>query len=249
MTANYLKTNNTYIAGENISTFHLNERRRKRTIISTIYDNNENLLENPVEIQQFIFNHFQTHFEEEDRPTNTIFLCHPKIQENRPVHNAITREITTKEIYEVVKKAPNNRSPGKDGLRNEFYEMFFDITHEELNLIINDAINKKIPEEFTKGIIVLIRKQKQSKTDIESLRPITLINADYKIFSRILKTRLAHVIDEHNVLTTSQKCSNKNNNIFQAVLSIKDKILEINERKKIGNIISFDLSKAFDRKD
>lgn len=52
---------------------------------------------------------------------------------------------------------------------------------------------------------------------------------------------------ENNLLNASQKCSNGNRTIFEAVHAIKDRIAELNCRKISGKLISFDLDHAFDR--
>lgn len=203
ITEYYIRPSNTYIAGENMSTIHLNERRKKRTVINTIQDNNRTI-ETLIEIQKYLLNHFQTLLAEEDSPNTKNFPCKNKIPINCNFNNSLCKEITTQEIYNAIKKSPHNRSPGKDGLSNEFYAIFFDIIHKELNLIINDVLEKDIPSDFTEGLIVLVRKQGQNENSIDALRPITLLNSDFKIFNRIQKARLEVVLQEHAVLTSSQ---------------------------------------------
>lgn len=57
------------------------------------------------------------------------------------------------------------------------------------------------------------------------------------------------MLRSHNVLTSSQKCSNIGSNIFQATLAIKDRIVQLKMNKRKGKLISFDLDHAFDRVD
>lgn len=74
-----------------------------------------------------------------------------------------------------------------------------------------------------------------------------MLNYDYKLVSRILKSRVASVIDKNNLLTHSQKCSNAKKNIFEALHAIKDRIAEIRHKKKRARVVSLDLDHAFDR--
>lgn len=46
------------------------------------------------------------------------------------------------------------------------------------------------------GIISLIPKPNKDKTIIDNLRPITLLNVDYKMFTHILANRLKSGIDK-----------------------------------------------------
>lgn len=67
------------------------------------------------------------------------------------------------------------------------------------------------------------------------------------MFSRILKTRLEKVTRTHRILSGAQKCANPPNNIFQATLSIKDRLAQMIRQKQRGKLISYDLEHAFDR--
>lgn len=93
----------------------------------------------------------------------------------------------------------------------------------------------------------MLVKKRGSGDTMRSYRPISLINYDYKILSRILKHRLENVLRTHSVLTRSQKCSNVGGNIFQATLNLKDRIAQLKANGRQGKLISFDLDHAFDR--
>ena len=129
----------------------------------------------------------------------------------------MAKEIETHEIYQAIRTANKKKNPGLDGLSYEFYEQLFDVILKELNLIRNEVLNQKIPPQFVKGIIILIptlKKESQLHGSMDSLRPITRLNCDYKIFSRILKLRLIKTIAENKLLTTAQKCCNSQENIL-----------------------------------
>ena len=122
----------------------------------------------------------------------------------------------------------------------------FDVIHRELNLLLNEALTGNVPAAFVEGIIVLVKKKGGDNT-VRSYRPISLLNSDYKLFSRILKTRLELVMKAHRILSDGQKCSNSERNIFQATLALKDRIADLRHRRRAGKLISFDLDHAFDR--
>ncbi|XP_055613686.1 uncharacterized protein LOC129760127 [Uranotaenia lowii] len=52
---------------------------------------------------------------------------------------------------------------------------------------------------------------------------------------------------EHRILSDGQKCSNSEQNIFQATLALKDRIASLRHHHRAGKLISFDLDHAFDR--
>ena len=81
----------------------------------------------------------------------------------------------------------NGKSPGNDGLTKEFYVCFF----EEINQFLIEALN----ESFNTGqlsisqrqaVIILIKKKDKDKRMIKIWRPISLINVDAKIASKVL---------------------------------------------------------------
>ena len=57
------------------------------------------------------------------------------------------------------------------------------------------------------------------------------------------------IIEKWGIISTAQKCCNKPCNIFQAVLSVKERVVDLKMKRKCGKVISFDLSQAFDRVD
>lgn len=93
---------------------------------------------------------------------------------------------------------------------------------------------------------MLVRKRGGDDT-ARAYRPISLLNVDFKILSRIMKARLEHVLRTHHFLSDAQKCSNPGHSIFEATLSLKDRVAEMIARKRRGKLISFDLDHAFDR--
>ena len=84
-----------------------------------------------------------------------------------------------------------NKSPGEDGLTAEFYKTFQDklipiLQEVYLNIFLSDSM----PKNMKMGIINLIYKNKGNVEDLKNWRPITLLNVDYKILTKILTERL-----------------------------------------------------------
>ena len=107
------------------------------------------------------------------------------------------------ELLEALKATQRGKSPGLDGLPYEFYATFWGDIADAFEAAVNDTYTDSDPdptyaESFTEGLISLIYKGKPSaplpEEAITSYRPITLLNADYKIVAKAVTLRLARVI-------------------------------------------------------
>jgi len=96
----------------------------------------------------------------------------------------IQKLITLKELTLAIKHLKKAKSPGPDGISNEFYIFFFEIMKEPFLKTFNYIYqNNKLNEQFTNGVVTLVHK-KGDPSKIENYRPITLLNCDYKLLSR-----------------------------------------------------------------
>lgn len=246
----FMRINETFVAGEPLSAFQLGERTRKRTTIEQLRNEREEIINDDAAIRDHMVRYFTALYAREDVEEEEPgpFHCEGVIPDQDAVNATCMDEITTTEILSAIRSSASKKSPGPDGLPKEFYLRTFDVIHRELNLILNEALGSNIPTQFVDGVVVLVKKRGAGDS-ARSYRPISLINYDYKILSRILKKRMENVMRSHSVLTQSQKCSNAGRNIFQATLAVKDRIAQLKGNRRKGKLVAFDLEHAFDRVD
>lgn len=245
MSNNFYGRSETFISGENSSIFQLGEQkqRRKKTHIKTLRINGQD--EADIEIvTEEITTFFKNLYTKSNVVIENSFEPQKTIQDNFPANSRLMDPISEEELFQAIKTSQSRKCPGKDGLTKNFYIKCWEIIKTELLLVVNEVINGKTSTKFLEGVIVLIRKKK-TNNDISGFRPITLLNFDYKLVSRILKNRLVKLNEA--LLSNTQKCSNGSRTIFEATCGIRNKIVEINLKRKKGLLISFDLEKAFDR--
>ena len=99
--------------------------------------------------------------------------------------------ITENEAFKALKEFAVAKSPGTDGLTTEFLKYFW----PELKTLIVGRFNYAFTNGSLSisqrgGIISLIPPKNKDKTILENLRPISLLNVDYKILTKVLANRL-----------------------------------------------------------
>ena len=103
---------------------------------------------------------------------------------------------------------------------------------------------KRIIESNTEGVTRLGPKV-DGVPSVEELRPITLLDCDYKILSKWFVTRMKPVLPL--VIKSGQLCNIDKKNILFGVNNILSSILDVKQRKSEACLLSLDFFKAYDR--
>ena len=94
------------------------------------------------------------------------------------------------EVKSILKTMSRNKAPGNDGLPVEFYLAFFEL----LGPLLTDCINQNYEEgnltNSQRQAVVSLFEKPSNNRQIKNWRPISLINVDAKVISKILATRL-----------------------------------------------------------
>ena len=103
--------------------------------------------------------------------------------------------LTKRECWEALSLMKNYKSSRNNGLMKEFYVCFF----EEINQFLIEALNEsfnigQLSTSQQQAVIILIEKKDKDKRIIKNWRPISLINVDAKIASKVLALRMQKVL-------------------------------------------------------
>ena len=101
--------------------------------------------------------------------------------------------ITHDELQAPLKLSARGKKPGSDGLPCEILSQFWGVLGPELLAVLQEAFQAEqglsLPASMTQGVITLLYKGKGSQALLDSYRPITLLNSDYKLLAKALATR------------------------------------------------------------
>jgi hypothetical protein len=113
----------------------------------------------------------------------------PKISDEEK--QTCEKPITLEEMGIALKELKNGKSPGSDGFTADFYKFFWKM----LKPTILDSLRYAQEQEYLsidqrRGIINLIPKKDKDPRLLKNWRPISLLNTDYKIITKILANRI-----------------------------------------------------------
>ena len=79
----------------------------------------------------------------------------------------------------------------------------------------------------------------------DDYRPLTLLNADHKLLTRLIANRLQPWMSD--ILQSSQHCGRQGNAIFEAVAAIRDIVAYTEVHNESVCLLTIDFKEAFDR--
>ena len=102
-----------------------------------------------------------------------------------------------------------------------------------------------LPDSMKGSVTRLIFKKRGDRNCLKNWRPISLLNVDYKIFSKVITARLSKVLSF--IIHLDQTFSIPGRSIFSNVTLLRDTLDYIEHTNKTAIFVSLDQEKAFDR--
>jgi len=179
-----------------------------------------------------------------DSEQHRFFLSHWN-SNIRAMLSKLAVPITLDEVLKTIDSTNGDKSPGPDGLSGWFYKTHKLLVAPILLDMFNDFIQgNPIPSEMKKGIITTIFK-KGDPLDLNNRRPITLLNVDYKIFSKLLTNRIKAFLP--SLISNHQQGFVPRRLLFDNIILL-DSVFQLCKTDAISSpILTFiDFRKAFD---
>ena len=240
---------NWYEKGEKNNKYFLNleKSNKKKSCVRKIVSGDGTITADPKTIMNEFESFYSNLYSEENSGHSSSFLDDlkefPTLTEE--LRNLCEGRIEYNECFKVLQSFQKNKSPGNDGLTIEFYVAFWPLIGKHLVECVNYSFEfGELSNSQKQAIITLIEKKGKDKRLIKNWRPISLINVDTKIISKVLANRLEKVLP--NLIHSNQNAFVKGRSIFDAVRSIDDIVDYSKGNGWAGILVAIDFEKAFD---
>jgi hypothetical protein len=138
-----------------------------------------------------------------------------------------------------------HKTPGSDGIFLEFYSANWEKVHIDILELLNQMfLHRNVNLRQKHAVLICLQKSDGENTP-NGYRPISLLNTNYKLLSRILVRRLRHVMVEH--LQHTQFFGVPGNSILDAASLGRDVIARAENTGTPLFILTLDFQNAFDR--
>ena len=152
------------------------------------------------------------------------------------------------EICDAIMTLKRGKCAGGDGLPIEFYHVFYNQLKTPLYDMFMHAYDSRIlPLNTCGGMISLLPKKDKDRRCVKNMRPLTLLNWDYKILAKIFDNRMKLVMTQ--IIHQDQTGFLPGRSISVNIRKSLDVMEYCNNKKIPAVIMSIDMEKCFDRVD
>ncbi|CAM8990804.1 unnamed protein product [Rhodiola kirilowii] len=236
----------------NTKFFHARATHRKqKNWLSNLKDSQGVLQESEEKIMDIVTSYFSNIFQATvsreargiDDELRDITPCISK-----EMNDMLLRDISEEEIKGAVFSLGPLKAPGIDGFPALFYQRFWEKIKssviQEVNVFWAEG---RLDGNINRTLITLIPKKKDAER-IEDWRPISLCTVAVKIITKILASRLQHILDQ--VISPFQSAFIKGRIItdnFIVAHELAHFMKNIRDDKRFYASLKVDMSKAYDR--
>ena len=153
--------------------------------------------------------------------------------------------LTLNEILLALNSMENNKCLGNDGIPKELYLALFDLVGPFLCGCLNKAYERgKLSPSQRQAVVTLIQKPGKDCRLIKSWRPISLLNVDVKILSKVLSARMTKILPK--LIHDDQSAFVSGRFIGEPIRLVSDIMEYVDKENSSGVLFAADFAAAFD---
>ena len=229
--------------------FRLERKRAESNTFLSLLDKNGLEKSSQVDLENILVDFYQSLFTNDqlDMQVQTRIIDELELSLTDLEREACEGAFTLDELYAALKGLQTGKAPGSDGLSTEFYLCFWNDLGNSLLSVLNESFEaSSLADSQYEGLLRLIHK-KDDKRLPKNWRPISLLNTDYKLASKIITERLKKVMS--SIVHQDQTCGVVGRSIFSNLNLVRDVLDMIDKTNEPAILVSLDQEKAFDRVD
>ena len=166
----------------------INKHRNKQMIMSMRKESGE-ITTNREEILKICANFYKSLYTQTVPTPESTMKSSPDTEE--------IPEFTEEEVERAIKRMKRHKAQGVDGITSDIIKLGGPMVLTYLPNIFNNILKtKQIPDSWHEAKIVILFKKGDPK-DIKNYGPISLLSHSYKIFTRLLQTRIGRTLDQN----------------------------------------------------
>lgn len=155
-------------------------------------------------------------------------------------------EITEKETLEEVNRLPHYRTPGPDGVVNEFLKVIIRADSRRITKLFNRCLwEAHYPEQWKTSNLVLIQKPRRPPDGPSSYQPLCLLDTLGKLFEKILARRLTHYLEATEALENAQYGFRGKKSTIDAIRKLQTIVEDNNVKGRVVGMLALDMSNTF----
>ena len=178
--------------------FNLEKKRGEDKLFRALQSSNSALISEPTAIRAEIKSFYVSLYSAKlcNKPIQMQLLTKIDKQISDDQDMALTQPFTRQDLEKSIKQMANGKCPGLDGLPAEFYKHFFYLIADDLLLVFTELLHSGRMLASQRTSLITLLYKKGDCTDLKNWRPISLLNCDYKILSKMISLCLANVLED-----------------------------------------------------
>ncbi|KAL3682636.1 hypothetical protein R1sor_000658 [Riccia sorocarpa] len=214
--------------------FNSIKSRKKQTGIHAIQDEDGSMHTNEEEILDLAAHYFASILQEpppnpEQHTALDDLLTRSSARVTQPERESLQKDFTIQELHNAAKLLGKNKCPGPDGIPLEFFLLFWDTVSPLIFKATTEGVQQgSILPFFNRGVITLLQKD-GDVTLLKNKRPITLLNAIYKIWAKGLQLRLSPILQR--LITWDENAFIPGRQLHSTVYLCNEAIFETKKKK------------------
>jgi hypothetical protein len=160
-------------------------------------------------------------------------------------HAYLLAPVSADDIKQVLFSMDDNKAPGPDGYTSAFFKKAWNIVGADFCSAVKDFfVSGELLKQLNHSTIALVPKSATANSAAD-YRPISCCNVTYKVISKILAGRLAHVLND--IISPSQNAF-LGGRLMADNINLMQELLRSYGRKRVSPrcTIKIDFKKAFD---